>query len=127
MKRIRVSTLAERDLDHSMEIANGVVASITVTFPLFAGNPEAGTRRDEIELGVRGFPVGKYIGRAETMWLSRESSTECATKNRHTSRMRSDDRKRGISAVHSSGAMDRADGGYDGGVRRIVAKIDCNR
>ena len=71
MKRIRVSTLAERDLDNiwyriatqsnSMEIANGVVESITVTFPLFAGNPEAGTRRDEIELGVRGFPVGKYI------------------------------------------------------------------
>jgi hypothetical protein len=34
---------------------------ITETFPLFARTPEAGTRRDEIEPGVRGFPVGKYM------------------------------------------------------------------
>lgn len=71
MKRIRVSSLAERDLDDiwyrvatlsgSIEIANGVVDSITQTFPLFARNPEAGTRRDEIELGVRGFPAGRYL------------------------------------------------------------------
>ena len=71
MKRIRVANLAERDLDEiwyriatqsgNMEIANGVVESITETFPLFASTPEAGTRRDAIELGVRGFPVGKYI------------------------------------------------------------------
>ena len=71
MKRIRVSSLAERDLDgiwyriatqsNSIEIANGVVESITDSFPLFARNPEAGTHRDEIETGVRGFPVGQYI------------------------------------------------------------------
>ena len=71
MKRIRVAAPAEQDLDGiwyhvaknsgSIEIANGVVESITDAFPLFASNPEAGTRRDEIESGVRGFPVGKYI------------------------------------------------------------------
>ena len=71
MKRIRVASLAEQDLDDiwyriatqsgSIEIANGVVESITETFLLFATAPEAGTRRDEIESGVRGFPVGKYI------------------------------------------------------------------
>ena len=71
MKRIRVASLAEQDLDNiwyriatqsgSIEIANGVVESITETFSLFAGNPEAGTRRDDIESGVRGFPVGKYL------------------------------------------------------------------
>jgi toxin ParE1/3/4 len=30
-------------------------------FRLFARNPEAGTRRDEVDVGVRGFPVGNYI------------------------------------------------------------------
>jgi toxin ParE1/3/4 len=71
MKRIRVSDVAEQDLDDiwhyiaknsgSIEIANGAVESIADTFPLFARTPEAGTRRDEIEPGVRGFPVGKYV------------------------------------------------------------------
>lgn len=71
MRRIRVSGLAERDLDNiwyhiaknsgSTEIASSVVESITRAFPLFARSPEAGTRRDEIELGVRGFPVGNYM------------------------------------------------------------------
>ena len=71
MKRIRVASLAEQDLDDiwyriatqssSIGIANGVIETITETFPLFASTPEAGTRRDEIESGVRGFPVGKYI------------------------------------------------------------------
>jgi toxin ParE1/3/4 len=71
MKRIRVSDLAEQDLDEiwlyiaknsgSIEIADGVIDSITETFPLFAHTPEAGTRRDEIEVDLRGFPVGSYI------------------------------------------------------------------
>jgi len=70
MKRIRVSALAERDLDHiwyhiansrGLDIASRLIDSITDTFPLFAQTPDAGTRRDEIEPGVRGFPVGKYI------------------------------------------------------------------
>ena len=67
MKRIRVSKLAERDLDDiwyeiakrsaSIDVASAVVDSITAVFPLFANNPEAGRRRDELELGVRSFPV----------------------------------------------------------------------
>ena len=71
MKRIRVSAPAERDLDDiwlriatesgSIDIANGVVDSITDVFPLFAHTSQAGTKRDEINEGVRGFPVGKYI------------------------------------------------------------------
>lgn len=71
MKRIRVANLAEQDLDDiwyriatqssSIEIANGLIETITETFPLFASTPKAGTRRDEIESGVRGFPVGRYI------------------------------------------------------------------
>ena len=71
MSPIHVSDLAEQDLDgiwrhiaqrsQSIEIADGVIDSITKTFPLFAQSPQAGTRRDEIERGVRAFPVGKYI------------------------------------------------------------------
>lgn len=70
-KRIRVADPAERDLDDiwyfiakksgSIEIANGFVDSVTATFPLFARTPEAGTKRDEIEPGLRGFPVNNYI------------------------------------------------------------------
>lgn len=68
MKRIRVSAPAERDLDDiwrhiatesgSIDIANGVVDSITDVFPLFAHTSRVGTKRDEIDEGVRGFPVG---------------------------------------------------------------------
>jgi toxin ParE1/3/4 len=71
MKGIRVSHPAERDLDDiwyytakksgSVEVADRLVESITETFPLFAQAPGAGTRRDEIAPGLRGFPVGNYI------------------------------------------------------------------
>ena len=71
MKRIRVSDPAQHDLDDiwyylatqsgSFEIADGVIESITETFPLFAQAPEAGTRRDAITPGLRGFPVRNYI------------------------------------------------------------------
>jgi toxin ParE1/3/4 len=67
MKRIRVSDPAELDLDDiwyeiatrsgSIEIATGLIDSITEVFPLFASNPEAGRRRDDIEFGVRSFPI----------------------------------------------------------------------
>ena len=71
MKRIRVSGPAERDLDDiwryvvkksgGMEIADRLIESITETFRLFAQAPGVGTRREEIEPGLRGFPVGNYI------------------------------------------------------------------
>ena len=64
MKRIRVASLAEQVLDDiwyriatqssSIEIANGVIETITETFPLFASTTEAGTRREEIESGSEG-------------------------------------------------------------------------
>lgn len=71
MKRIRVADLAQRDLDEiwyyiarqsqSIELANSVVESLIDCFALFAHTPEAGTRRDHIEPGLRGFPAGKYV------------------------------------------------------------------
>jgi plasmid stabilization system protein ParE len=75
MKRIRVSHVAERDLDDiwyyivktsgSMEIAGRLGESITETFPLFAQAPQAGTGRDEIAPGLRGFPVPPPAGPME--------------------------------------------------------------
>ena len=71
MKRVRVAAPAERDLDEiwyriatdsgSIDTADNVVDSITRVFPLFAHTPEAGTKREEIDPGLRGFPVGNYI------------------------------------------------------------------
>ncbi len=71
MKRIRVSLAAERDLDRiwyyvatkfgGIAISDHLVESITETFPLFTQTPEAGSKRDEIAPGLRGFPVGNYI------------------------------------------------------------------
>lgn len=71
MKRIRVSAPAERDLDEiwhqiarssgNIEIADNLIEAITEAFRLFARAPAAGTRRDQIDPGLRGFPVGNYI------------------------------------------------------------------
>lgn len=71
MKRIRVARLAERDLDDvwlhiaqesgSIETANKVVESITEAFSLLARAPKAGSRRDAIEPGLRGFPAANYL------------------------------------------------------------------
>jgi len=71
VKRVRISRRAEQDLDDvwyyivkqsgNQEIADRLVESIAGTFPLFAHTPAAGTKRDEIEFGVRVFPVGNYL------------------------------------------------------------------
>lgn len=71
MKRLRVSSLAERDLDRiwhyaatnsgSIEIADSLIDSITDIFRLLARTPQAGTKRDELGDGIRGFPAGRYI------------------------------------------------------------------
>jgi len=84
MKRIRVAAPAERDLDDiwyrvatdsgSIDIANGIVDSIAQVFPILAHAPEAGTRRDEIDEGVRGFPwvnTSSITARAVGMWSFR--------------------------------------------------------
>lgn len=71
MKRVRVSALAERDLDDiwlyvaqhsgSMDIANRVVDVITDAFSLLDRMPGAGGKRDGIKPGLRGLPVDNYI------------------------------------------------------------------
>lgn len=71
MKTICVSAPAERDLDQiwyyvarksgSIDIANNLIDSITQTFALFSRDPKAGTRCDEIDLGLRCFPVKSHI------------------------------------------------------------------
>ena len=71
MKALRVSAAAERDLDdiwHYVAInsgsvvrANKFVDEITRRLTILASSPKAGTVRDEIELGVRGLPIGNYI------------------------------------------------------------------
>lgn len=70
MKRLRVSSLAERDLDDiwyrialnsGIALADQVIDSITEKFALLAEFPEAGVRRDEIDPGVRALPVQRYL------------------------------------------------------------------
>ena len=71
MKKLRVSTWAERDLDEiwyyiatnsrSTRTANRVLDRITGRLPLLADSPEAGMRREEIEPGLRAFPAGDYM------------------------------------------------------------------
>jgi plasmid stabilization system protein ParE len=68
MKKLRVSALAERDLDDiwyyvatnslSADAANRLVDSIARRLSVLAHTPKAGTQRDQIELGLRGLPVG---------------------------------------------------------------------
>lgn len=71
MKRIRVSHAAERDLDNiwcdiavrsgSGDIADGLIESIARVFPVLSLNPEAGRVRNDIEQGLRSFPVDRYV------------------------------------------------------------------
>jgi toxin ParE1/3/4 len=71
VKRLRVSAAAERDLDDiwhyvatnsgSLERANKFVDAITQRISILAHSPKAGTLRSEIDLDVRGLPVGDYI------------------------------------------------------------------
>ena len=71
MKRLRVSAAAERDLDDiwyyiatnsgSAERANQFVDSITRRLSVLTRSPKAGTVRDEIDLDLRGLPIGNYM------------------------------------------------------------------
>jgi toxin ParE1/3/4 len=71
MKSIRISKLAERDLDEiwssiasrsgSMEIATSLIETIVAVFPLIANNPELGRSREDLGPTVRSFPVESYI------------------------------------------------------------------
>ena len=71
MKGLRVSAAAERDLDDiwhyvatnsgSVERANKFVDAITKRLSILARSPKAGTLRVEIDLDLRGMPIGDYI------------------------------------------------------------------
>ena len=70
MKRYRLARPAKADLDDiwlhiaeeaSVNIADRFVDAITEQFVLFAGMPEMGRSRNEIEPGLRSFPVGDYL------------------------------------------------------------------
>ncbi len=68
---LRISENAERDLEtiwcylasvsKQEEIASSVVHGIVETCEFLARNPGAGSKRDALRPGLRGFPVGKYI------------------------------------------------------------------
>ena len=82
MKGLRVSAAAERDLDDiwhyvatnsgSLERANTFVDAITQRLSILAHSPKAGTLRSEIDLDVRGLPVGDYIVyyRENKQWIT---------------------------------------------------------
>jgi toxin ParE1/3/4 len=70
MRRYRLARPAKADLDRiwlhiarnaSIEAADRFVDTITGRFPFLAGSPEAGPARDEIEVGLRVFPVENYL------------------------------------------------------------------
>jgi toxin ParE1/3/4 len=68
---LRVSAAAERDLDEiwhyvatnsgSVERANKFVDAIAQRLSILARSPKAGRLRAEIDLDLRGMPVGDYI------------------------------------------------------------------
>jgi toxin ParE1/3/4 len=69
--KLRVSTLAERDLDAiweyvaknaaSQESANRIVDRIVEACVFLAQMPEAGAKRDSIEPGLCAFPAQSYM------------------------------------------------------------------
>jgi toxin ParE1/3/4 len=70
MKRYRLSRPARTDLDDvwlytameaAQETADRLIDTLTKSFPMLAAMPSAGRVRDEIESGVRSFPVGAYV------------------------------------------------------------------
>jgi toxin ParE1/3/4 len=70
MRRYRLSRLARADLDQiwlyiarnsTVETADRFIDRITKQFVTLAGAPDAGAVRDEIELGLRSFSVGRYL------------------------------------------------------------------
>ena len=70
MKRYRVSTEAERDLDEifvywaeraSLDVAERLIDAIVERFWLLGEYPESGRKCDDIQSGVRCFPAGKYL------------------------------------------------------------------
>ena len=70
MKQCRVSRRARNDLDQiwlhiarevNIETADRFVDDLTNRFPLLAGMPEAGRSREDLEPGLRSFPVEDFL------------------------------------------------------------------
>ncbi len=67
----RLAPQAEADLEDiayytfvesgSVDVADRFIDSLTERFLLLADYPYAGRRRDDLQLGIRGFPVGEYV------------------------------------------------------------------
>ncbi len=71
MKKIRVSSIADHDLDEiwfflatqtgDVDYATRTVEAITRASPLSARALNVGAKRNEIEEGVQSFPIDKYV------------------------------------------------------------------
>ena len=70
MRRYRLARPAKADLDRiwfhtarnaSIETADRFIDKITGRFPFLAGAPEAGPARDDLDPGLRVFPVEDYL------------------------------------------------------------------
>ncbi len=66
----RIAKLAERDLDEiflywakraSPEVADRIIGSIVDRFWLLGEHPDAGRLSEDIAVGVKCFPAGKYL------------------------------------------------------------------
>lgn len=68
-KRVRVSRAAKNDLDEiwfyiardDIDAADRFVDFLTDKFPLLASSPAMGRARDELQPGLRSFPVKRYL------------------------------------------------------------------
>ena len=68
-KRVRVSRAAKNDLDeiwfyiagHNIDAADRFVDLLADKFPLLASSPAMGRAREELEPGLRSFPVKRYL------------------------------------------------------------------
>ncbi|MFM2063140.1 MAG: Toxin ParE1 [Cyanobacteriota bacterium] len=69
MNRFRIAKLAEKDLEdiwiylaqQSEILADQKIAQILDKFPMLAQFPNMGRKRDELQTGLRSFPVKPYI------------------------------------------------------------------
>lgn len=69
MNRFRISNLAEKDLEdiwfylaqQNEILADKKIAQIFDKFPMLAQFPDMGRKRDELQTGLRSFPVKPYI------------------------------------------------------------------
>jgi toxin ParE1/3/4 len=69
MNHFRISNLAEKDLEdiwvylaqQNEILADQKIAQILDKFPMLAQFPNMGQKRDELQIGLRSFPIKPYI------------------------------------------------------------------